>query len=358
MRTDLDQFCVAQGSSILDAIALMDRSRLAIALVVDRERKLLGTITDGDVRRAILANVDLRQSIETLLARKAGTCYAHPITALPNQDSTFYVHLLRQHRVNQLPIVESDNRVIGLVTLTDFLPEDTLPVQAVVMAGGEGRRLYPLTGETPKPMLPIGDRPLLEIILKQLRQAGITQVKLSLHHKSQKITDYFGNGEAFGVKVSYVTEERPLGTAGSLGLLGASQETTLVINGDILTQVDFRAMLTYHRELQADLTVAIRVQDFKVPYGVIDCDGSRVLGLREKPILSFFVNAGIYLLEPSVYRYIPASEQFDMTDLIERLLADQRPVVSFPLHEYWMDVGEHETYARAQEAIKVWKKDL
>jgi NDP-sugar pyrophosphorylase family protein len=222
------------------------------------------------------------------------------------------------------------------------------------MAGGKGSRLQPLTEEMPKPMLPVGDRPVLEIIIGQLRDAGIKQVKVTTHHQPEKIAQHFGDGSNFGVELSYVEERSPLGTVGGLGLLEVPRETTLVINGDILTQVDFRAMLRYHQEHQADLTVAVRQYDVKVPYGVIECDGAQVRKISEKPAVMVLVNAGIYLLEPGVYRYIPNGQRFDMTELIQRLLDEGRSVVSFPVREYWLDIGQREEYEQAQEAIKEW----
>jgi len=238
--------------------------------------------------------------------------------------------------------------------MDSLVPDQPLPVQAVVMAGGKGTRLHPLTAETPKPMLRVGERPVLEIIIGQLREAGIKQVKVTTHHKSEKIEEHFGDGKEFGIELSYVEEDRPLGTVGGLGLLEIPQETTLVINGDILTRVDFRAMLAYHREHQADLTVAVRQYDIKVPYGIIECEGSMVRGVSEKPLLGFFVNAGIYLLEPGVYQFIPSGQRFDMTELIQRVLREGRTVVSFPIREYWLDIGQREDYEQAQEEIKSW----
>lgn len=352
MYTDLATLCVDQNSSFGTAITQMDRSRLGIVLVVDEERRLLGTITDGDVRRAILAKVSLEEPISALLARKAGTPYAHPITASMGQDPPTYLSLLKQHNILHLPLLDEEQRVAGLVTLEEFLPNQALPLQAVVMAGGQGTRLDPLTAEIPKPMLLVGDRPLMEIVIQQLRDAGIRQVKIATHHKPEKIEEHFGDGSSFGVRLSYVEEERPLGTAGALGLLEVPKETTLVINGDILTQVDFRAMLTYHREHEADLTVAVRHYDIKVPYGVIECEGPVVRALSEKPVLGFFVNAGIYLIEPSVFQFIPNGQRFDMTDLIQRLLDHGQPVVSFPIREYWLDIGQHADYEQAQREAK------
>ena len=222
----------------------------------------------------------------------------------------------------------------------------------VIMAGGAGTRLLPLTEHIPKPMLPVGGKPLIEIIIEQLRDAGVRQINISTHHGHEKITEHFGDGQHLGIELSYVAEDQPLGTAGALGLLKCPEHTMLVINGDILTGVDFRAMLAFHREHSADLTIAVRQYGIQVPYGVIECDGSVVRQLTEKPAVNFLVNAGIYLLEPMVHQYIPSKQRFDMTDLIQRLLDVQRKIVSFPIHEYWVDIGQPSDYQLAQEHAK------
>jgi NDP-sugar pyrophosphorylase family protein len=200
--------------------------------------------------------------------------------------------------------------------------------------------------------LPVGDRPLLQLTIEQLREAGVRRVNIATHYLSEKINSYFGDGREFGIELKYVTEEHPLGTAGALGLIPISDEPLLVINGDILTKVDFRAMLSFHRENKADLTVAVSQYDLQVPYGVIECEGPRVHNVREKPLLRFLINAGIYLLEPSVHRFIPNSQRFDMTDLIQRLIKEGCLVVSFPIVEYWLDIGKHADYQQAQEDMK------
>lgn len=352
MYSDVAMFCITQGSLIFEAIAQMNRNKLGVVLVVDSDRRLVGTITDGDVRRAILGNISLQEPVSALLACKAGTPYARPVTARVGQDRGAYLSLLKQHNILHLPLVDDDGRITGLVRLDDFVPDRVSPLRAVVMAGGTGSRMRPLTEDVPKPMLPVGDQPLMEIIIQQLRDAGIRRVNVTTHHKSEKITEHFGDGRDFGVELSYVTEDRPLGTAGGLGLMETLEDTLLVINGDILTQVDFRTMIAFHREHHADLTLAVRRYDLHVPYGVVDCEGVSVRYLKEKPSLNFLVNAGIYLLEPTVYRYIPNGERFDMTDLIQRLLDAGRPVVSFPIWEYWLDIGEPTDYERAQEDVK------
>jgi len=354
---DIRHLMIPPHRSIRDAMAVIDRGAKGIALVVDEDRRLIGTVTDGDIRRLILAGGSLDAPVSELLARKAASPYPQPITARADSPPAEWLRRMQEARIRQLPLLDTDGRVAALVTLDELLPAPALPVQAVIMAGGYGKRLRPITEELPKPMLPVGDRPLLERIIEQLRQAGVHRANITTHYLPEKITSYFGDGHDFGIELHYVTEDRPLGTAGALGLMEQPDEPLLVVNGDILTRVDFRAMLAFHREHGADLTVGVRQYELQVPYGVIECDGPRVRRLREKPSLGFLVNAGIYLLEPSVYRYIPSGQRFDMTDLIERLLAEERMVVSFPIVEYWMDIGQLEDYEKAQEEIRNWSSD-
>ncbi len=346
---EIERFLVRPADSIRQVMMRIDRNAKGIALVVDPERRLVGTITDGDVRRAILAGISLDTAVSELLARKAGSAYPRPITAPASSERGALLALMQERGIRQVPLLDEAGRVVDLVTLDDLLPERVLSLRAVVMAGGAGTRLRPLTEDRPKPMLPVGGRPLLEHIVEQLRQSGIRRVNVTTHYHPEKIREHFGDGRAFGVELDYVTEDRPLGTAGALGLLEDTQEPLLVINGDILTRVDFRALLDYHRGHGADLTVGVRQYDLQVPYGVIECQGPYVRQVREKPTIRLLVNAGIYLLEPAVRRLIPSGERFDMTDLIQLLLENGRPVVSFPIVEYWLDIGQPEDYEKAQE---------
>ena len=248
-------------------------------------------------------------------------------------------------------LVDAERRVAGLVTAEELLPSEELPLQAVIMAGGAGTRLRPLTQDVPKPMLPVGGRPMLERLIEQLRGAGIHRVNISTNYKREVIENHFGDGREFGVAVNYVKEDQPLGTAGALSLMQAPSEPILVVNGDILTRLNFRDLLNFHREHQADLTVAVRQYDVNVPFGVIETNGTAVTKVVEKPVLNFFVNAGIYLLEPHVHQAIPNGQRFDMTDLIEQLIAQGRRVVSFPVLEYWLDIGQLADYEAAQRNV-------
>ena len=346
---------ISSDSTIQEAMACIDRNARGIALVVDEEQRLLGTITDGDIRRAILDRLDIDVSVSELLERKSGTPYPKPITAPLGTARAELLQLMTKNAVRQIPLLDKDGRVVELTTWDGLLPGEALPLQAVIMAGGEGARLRPLTEEKPKPLLPVGNRPAMELMVDQLCKAGIRRVNVTTHYKGEQIAEYFGDGSDFGVEIRYVTEDRPLGTAGGLGLMKNPEEPLLVVNGDIVTQVDFRAMYAFHKEHNAELTVAVREYDLEIPYGIIESEGPCVTGLLEKPVQRFFVNAGVYLLEPAVWRYIPSGECFDMTDLIQRLLEEGRPVVSFPIIEYWLDIGHPTDYQQVQKDVESGK---
>jgi dTDP-glucose pyrophosphorylase len=345
----LAQLVVSPESCIREVLECIDRGAQGIALVLDDERHLIATVTDGDVRRAILAGMDLELSVSELLRQRDPTFHSGPVTALEGTTDEALLHLMSETSLRQIPLVDKEGRVVNIALLSELVKEYELPLmRAVVMAGGYGTRLRPLTDDLPKPMLPVGDRPLLEIIVNGLREAGIRQVNLATHYKSEMIADHFKDGQDFGVDIRYVKEDQPLGTAGALSLLEESEEPLLVINGDILTRVDFRAMLNFHKEHHSDLTVAVRQYEFRVPYGVINTEGVLVTGISEKPLVRQFINAGIYLLNPSIRRLIPNGQHYDIPDLIQQLLKEGRPVVCFPIREYWLDIGMSDHYDQAK----------
>ncbi len=350
----IETCCVPSDCTVRHTVLQIERASTGIALIVDAERRLLGTVTDGDVRRAILAGLGLDVPVSELLARKAASPAARPMTVPLGTPREKILQIMQERTIRHVPVLDHKGRVVELVMIEELVSKGHVPLQAVIMAGGFGKRLHPLTENLPKPMLPVGDKPLMELIVNQLRDSGIDKVNVTTHFEPEKIKDYFGDGSSFGVQMNYVSEETPLGTAGALSLMLEKDAPLLVINGDILTQVDFRAMRAFHREHHADITVGVRQYDFQVPYGVIESDGAMVTGVQEKPTLNFFVNAGIYLLEPTVHEYIPSAQRFDMTDLIKELIKRGRPVANFPIMEYWLDVGQHGDYARAQEDVKKW----
>lgn len=349
--TDLSSLFVAPATRIREVMACIDRNAKGVALVVDSERRLVATITDGDIRRAILAGIDLDAPVDALIHGSRPDHHV-PVTVPSGTAPAEILELMTRTDVRHVPIVDAAGHVVDLVWMADLVKQTDLPLRAMVMAGGYGTRLRPLTDDTPKSMLPIGDRPLLERIVGQLRDAGIRRVNLATHYRADVIQEHFGDGHAFGVEIRYVNEDEPLGTAGALGLLAASDEPLLVVNGDILTQVDFRAMLDFHRTHRADMTVAVRPYSLRVPYGVVHTDGVFIRAVSEKPTERYLINAGIYLLNPDICGRIPANQRYDMTQLIDTLVADSKRVISFPIREYWLDIGHSEDYEQAVADVR------
>jgi dTDP-glucose pyrophosphorylase len=347
VKTEIEKYLVGPHCSIRDAMVSIDRNAGGIVFVVDQERRLLGTVSDGDVRRAILKGITLDQPLQCLVGNEP-RLNSLPVVASPGTPELDLLKAMNEHSVRQIPIVAADGRVLDVAFLDDLVKNYELPLRAVIMAGGYGVRLRPLTDETPKPMLPVGGRPLLQHTIEQLKKSGIQRVDLSTHYKADVIAHHFGDGRDFGLQIEYIHEDSPLGTAGALRGVNGCEGPLLVINGDILTEVNFRALLDYHREHAAMLTVGVRQYQVQVPYGVVECEGSKVTGISEKPKVGFFVNAGIYLLDPRARNYIPSGQRFDMTDLIQRLVEDKRLVVSFPIVEYWLDIGSPLDYEQAQ----------
>jgi len=338
----LPKVCISADKPISEAIAKLNDAGTGALLLCDAENKLRGLIADGDIRRAVIRRIPLSEPCGSIAT-------PNPVRAQKPISAQEALHLMNQHDIHQLPLVDDEGRVIDFLLRKDLLPQSRHDLQAVVMAGGYGKRLLPLTEKVPKPMLPVGERPLLELIIQQLRRAGIHDVNLTTHYLPDSITGHFGNGEHFGVRLNYSQEENPLGTAGGLRLMPRPQGPFLVINGDILTGVPFQQMLQYHRAHRAMLTVGVRKYDLQVPFGVVECDDVRITRIEEKPCHSYFINAGTYLLEPAAWDRIPKDGRFDMTDLIRVLLESGETVVGFPIMEYWIDVGRHEDYAKAQE---------
>jgi dTDP-glucose pyrophosphorylase len=347
-RQRLASSLIDPGATITVAVQRLDLAGTGALLLSDSGQRLRGLLTDGDVRRALLRGVSFDLPCSTIAT-------AEPVCVDEGASAVDALRIMNLRQVDHLPVVDASGLLTGFLLRRDLVRDEHAPVSAVIMAGGFGSRLRPLTDQVPKPMLPVGDRPLLERTIARLRDAGIRRVNVTTHHLADQITSHFGDGEAMGVEISYVSEESPLGTCGGLRLIEEFKEPFLVINGDILTGVNFGDLVGFHRKHGADATVCVRKYDVQVPYGVVEVDGIWLRGVQEKPSVAFFVNAGIYLLEPTVQRYIPEGERFDMTDLIARLLADGRRVATFPIVEYWLDVGQPADYAQAQRDVETAK---
>jgi len=334
---------ITRSHAVRDLMGVMDRCALGITLVVDEQKRLEATVTDGDVRRAILLGIRLDQSVADLLAtRKDNGRNGPPITAPVGAAPEELLRLIAEHSIRQVPLLDAEERVMDIALDSDYLATSALPLDSLIMAGGFGKRLMPLTEKCPKPMLPVNGKPILEHLA-----AGMQHVSISTHYLAESIVEHFHDGKDFGVDIEYVDEDQPMGTAGSLAKASVGNLPLLVVNGDILTSVDFRAMLEFHSEHSADMTVAVQQYDVRIPYGVITTDGVDAVRIVEKPTLRNFVNAGIYLVQPSVCKMVPSDHAFDMPNLITSLISAQRRVICFPIREYWLDIGQIEQYQKA-----------
>jgi dTDP-glucose pyrophosphorylase len=351
---NIQKLLVSFDGTVYNAIEAIQQGHEGIALIVDANQKLLATITDGDIRRATLDKVQINDSIADLLHYRSADLKV-PITAHVGISKSALLSLMKEKVVRHIPLLDDEGRVVELALLRELMKDIQMPLSAVIMAGGRGKRLLPLTENTPKPMLPLQGRPFMERTIGQLKKANIDNICITTHHKPEVITDYFGDGSEFGVNIGYVNEDTPLGTAGALGLLESAQHTSLVINGDIMTQLDFRSMLDFHHSHDAIMTVGIRKFGFEIPYGVVETEGVNITSLVEKPTKSVFVNAGVYLLEPAAFQQIPSGVHFDMTDLIQSLLDEGGRVIAFPIQEYWLDIGQPDDYEQAIKDVESGK---
>lgn len=338
---------IAPEHPILDAISVLDKAGTGVLLVCEADRKLKGVITDGDIRRAILNGISLEESCSKIMLKS-------PVTARSGLSDTERLHLLDQSKsfyLNQLPIVDDQGKVVDLILRRDLVTEVHPDFNAVIMTGGYGTRLHPLTKNTPKSMLAVGEQPILEGIIGKLKENGIQNVTLATHFLSEQIESHFGDGKKYGLNISYQKEDEPLGTAGALSLIPKPKKTLLVINGDIQTDMDFSAMFDFHRINNAAFTVALKKYDIEIPFGIAHLDNIHVRRIQEKPNYSFLVNAGIYIMEPDVLEYIPRQAKMDMPQLIDILLKEEKEVIGYPIHEYWIDIGSHQDLEKARKNI-------
>ena len=327
--------------SFREAIEVLNRTGRKILLVSDNERRLLGVLSDADLRRAMLQGAGLSDSIEPYVIYD-------PIVINQRASDEEVSAVMRETGVYQVPLVDGQGRICGLRRIEEFLPNAPRGNRVIVMAGGLGTRLLPLTEKLPKPLVPIHGRPLLSILLDSLLGAGFRDIQVAVNYKSEMIKDEVRRSERYD-SVEFIEEEERMGTAGALSLIGERPEQPLlVVNGDILTQLDYGAFLDFHCQGRHQLTAAVRQEKFVIPYGVVELEGNRVTQLTEKPEQIYFANAGAYVIEPRLLDLIPIGRAFDMTSLIELCLADGLSVGGFPIHEYWQDIGRPDDLQQAK----------
>lgn len=337
----VDNIKLTPQSTIREALKIIDSGAMQIAIVVDQDDVLVGTLTDGDIRRGLLKNLALDDAIESIVFRT-------PTVAKLSDSKEEILQKALSKKLHQIPVVDDENHVIGMKEIEELIRPHHKLNKVVLMVGGMGTRLRPLTEKTPKPMLKVGNKPILQTIVEKFAQYGFTNIIMCVNYKSHIIQDYFGDGSTFGVNIEYIQEEQRMGTAGALGLFCIKpQEPFFVMNGDLLTNVNFEHLLEYHISQNTVATMCVREYDFQVPYGVVNIKGNRILSIHEKPVHKFFVSAGIYMLSPEVLEYIPQNEFYDMPTLFEKLIDENKSAISFPLREYWLDIGRMEEYERA-----------
>lgn len=333
---------VDPDTGIQDVIRLLDATGLQICLVVDADKVLLGTVTDGDIRRALLRGVDLKGPVAAIMFRT-------PMVVTPEMGRDMVIHLMRANKKHQLPMVDEHRHVVGLHLWDEVLAPTLRPNPIVIMAGGFGKRLRPYTENCPKPMLPIGGKPMLEHIIERARAEGFSNFVISVHYLGHMIQDYFGDGAAWDVNITYLHETTPLGTAGALAHLPPPDYPMIVTNGDVLTDIRYGELLDFHTKQKATATMAVRQHEWQHPFGVVRINGIKIVEFEEKPIHRSHVNAGIYVLDQSVIAHLQRGELCDMPTLFERVAAVGDQTIAFPMHELWMDIGRPEDLHRANQ---------
>jgi dTDP-glucose pyrophosphorylase len=348
MIKNLTDLTVRPDASLLDTIAAISKGTKQIALVIDDAGVLLGTVTDGDIRRGLLRGLDMKALVTEVMN-------PNPTTASLGDDAQTVMVEQLDRMIHSVPVIDGSGKVVGLFTDADLVTPDEITTPVVLMAGGKGVRLYPLTKDVPKPMLKIGDMPIIEIILRKLKSQGFKNVFISVNYLGNIIEEHIKDGAWLGLNVTYLHESQPLGTAGALGQLnGKLNEAFIVMNSDLLTNCDFRQVIRFHKKTRAKGTLGVREYSFQIPYGVVNINGTEVESISEKPLHRSMVSAGIYALDPWALSLVPADEYCDMPTLLDKIKAEGQKVSAFPIHESWLDIGRHDDLNDARNNVEQW----
>ncbi len=344
MAYNIEELFILPNDTILKALHVIDKAGdngTKVALVINKAKKLVGIINDGDIRRALLKNPSLEQFVCDVMN-------ASFISVSEHATRISVLEKMKACEINQIPVIDKDKNILGLHLLKDFIELNALPNIAVIMVGGKGMRLRPITKELPKPMVKVAGTPILAHIIHHLVGYGIKNVYLAVNYMSEIIEDYFGDGADFGCKINYLRETQPLGTAGALSLLPKIEDDFLLMNGDLITQFHVKNMFAFHKNSKNALTIGAKNYSTKIPYGVLKIKEDKVLDIQEKPELHYPTNGGVYILSPNILANIPDNQVYYATDIIENCLENNEKVGYYFLEEDWIDVGEHEQLANAR----------
>ncbi|PWC09728.1 nucleotidyltransferase family protein [Brenneria corticis] len=342
MATKWENVLLSPEQSIREALEIIDAEAIRIALVVTSDRKLLGTVTDGDIRRGLLRNLKMDEPVQLVMNK-------NPTVASPEVSRKKLLQMMEEISVLSIPILNGEY-LVGLETVHDMSEKPIYENPVFLMAGGFGTRLKPLTDSCPKPLLKVGDKPILETTLNNFISHGFKNFYISTHYMPEMIMDHFGDGSKWGVNITYVYENNPLGTGGALGLLPKDipQLPLLMMNGDVLTNVDYQNLLKFHNEGKADATMCVREYQYQIPYGVVTGKGNKIVEMVEKPVQHYYVNAGIYVISPKLFNSVEKDKKIDMPTLLEEEIKKMGEVLMFPIHEYWLDIGRMDDFKKAQ----------
>jgi len=339
---DWKKCIVRRTDTILETLRIIDASALQIGCIVDEAGILCGIVTDGDVRRALLRGSDLGRPVDEISNHT-------PVTFRAGAEKGYMLAQMKRRGISAAPLIDEDRRIVGLVTLAELLARPVRDNIVMLMAGGLGTRLRPLTDTVPKPLLKIGSKPILQTILESFIDNGFHRFYFSVNYKADMIEQYFGDGSRFGVEIEYIHERKRMGTAGALYFLPKGLDASVIVmNGDLLTKMDFGEFLDYHEARQAAATMAVREYTYQVPYGVIGYEGEQIKTIVEKPTQSYFIAAGIYALSPDAVAQVQEERYLDMPDLFNQLIDEQKKAVIFPIRDYWMDIGRIDDFHQAE----------
>ena len=340
------QAILKTDATIGEAIRNLDQVAIKIVLVCNEAGILEGTVSDGDIRRGLLKGLDMDSPVLSVTHRNA-------LVVPPNFSREMVMQLMVANKIHQIPVLDEERHVIGLYLWDEMTSPPARPNLMVIMAGGMGTRLRPHTENCPKPLLPVAGKPMLEHIIERAKQEGFNQFVLAIHYLGHMIEDYFGNGERLGVQIYYLREETPLGTAGALSLLNPMPDTPFVVtNGDVMTDIRYGELLDFHIRHAAAATMAVRVHEWQHPFGVVQMQGVNIVGFEEKPTARSHINAGVYALDPAALSVLTADNRCDMPTLFERLQAQTKRTVAYPMHEPWLDVGSPDDLKKANSTTK------
>lgn len=343
LENSIEGVLIPHDATLSDVIVNLNASGVKLAICVDSDRRLLGTVSDGDLRRGLLAGLSMGDSVQ-------GVLNSNPVVVSEADDIASVRTLMKANKVSQIPVLNEDSLVVGLHLWDDIDSETVKDNLMVIMAGGRGTRLRPYTDQCPKPMLLVDDKPMLQHIIERAVNQGFTRFIISLNYMGNLIRDYFGNGESMGVSIDYLQEESPLGTAGALSLITEFPKSMFIVtNGDVMTDVDYSRLLEFGMRQEADGVMAVRSHEIQNPFGVVEVSGLDIKGFTEKPVTRSMINAGVYAINPSALRLMSANQYCDMPSLFDLMRQAGMRTIAFPMHETWLDVGRPEDLRYARE---------